>query len=81
MHLQPYVCRDDPLAQQLGPVYGLFPELQTLVGLEVEEGALHIFPHNNNTHAALKAWLIAVREGHSTPSGKLITFITMSCSL
>ncbi|XP_063868800.1 thioredoxin domain-containing protein 16-like isoform X3 [Scylla paramamosain] len=59
---------DDPLAQQLGPMYGLFPELQTLVGLEVKEGAVHIFPQGNNTHASLKAWLIAVREGHSTPS-------------
>lgn len=59
---------DDPLAQQLGPVYGLFPELLTLVGLDVKEGAVHIFPQGNNTQAALKTWLVAVREGHNTPS-------------
>ncbi|XP_050735887.1 thioredoxin domain-containing protein 16-like isoform X2 [Eriocheir sinensis] len=59
---------NDPLAQQLGPVYGLTPEVHAVVGVAMGEGEVHIFPQGNSTRASLKAWLTALREGHSTPS-------------
>ena len=42
------------------------------MGLEVKEGAVHVFPQGNTTEASLRAWLIAVRHGCDTPSSKLI---------
>lgn len=68
-----YLFRNDPLAQQLGPVYGLTPEAHAVVGVSMGEGEVHIFPQGNSTRASLKAWLTALREGHSTPSGNLIS--------
>lgn len=69
----PHLYRNDPLAQQLGPVYGLTPEVHAVVGVVMGEGEVHIFPQGNSTRASLKAWLTALREGYSTPSGRLIS--------
>nr|XP_045593973.1 uncharacterized protein LOC123755401 [Procambarus clarkii] len=62
---------DDPLADDLLPVYGLSPGVKSLVAVNQRKHTVNIFTKREATKATIKDWLKRLRGGHLQPSIEL----------
>ncbi|XP_042218634.1 thioredoxin domain-containing protein 16-like [Homarus americanus] len=65
---------DEPLADEILPVYGLTPDVRSLVGVNQKKGTVYIFPDFADvdiSESTIRDWLRKLRAGHLSPSNEL----------